>query len=144
MSATLATRPAQGPTSVRVRPVPRLEPPTDDERAAHGLPTAPVAAPLLPLQIPGSVVPRSRPPRRSGSSALGRSARSAMAAAVAEVQGSDLMPLRMGGETREHLAPTSMAVVAGRPTLSEAGDASGSRAATRRFIAICVEVIGGF
>ena len=32
MSATLATRPGQGPTSVRVTPVPRLEPPTDDER----------------------------------------------------------------------------------------------------------------
>lgn len=146
MSATLATRPDQGPTSVRVTPVPRLEPPTDDERATYGLPTVPVAAPLLPLQLPGSGVPRPRPPRRSASSALGRAARSAVAVAVAvaEVRGSDLVPLRMGGETREHLAPTSMAVVAGRPSLSDAGDASGSRAATRRFIAICVEVIGGF
>src|SRR4051812_22476479 len=112
MSATLATRPGQGPTSVRVTPVPRLEPPTDEERARHGLPTAPAAAPLLPLQLPGSGAVRPRPPRRSTSSALGRAARSAVAVAVAEVRGSDLVPLRMEGETREHLAPTSMAVVA--------------------------------
>ena len=59
MTATLALRPDPGPTvrlrlqTIRVVPVPRSEPPTDDELHAAGLEAPPADARLLPLDLPG-------------------------------------------------------------------------------------------
>src|SRR6185436_8535302 len=90
--------------AVRVRPVPRSEPPTDDELRAAGLQAPPMAAPALPLRMPTQ---RRRPsPRR---------ARPVAAPAAAEAE-----------------------PPAGPPVASPA------RLATRRFLAVCIEVLGGF
>lgn len=61
MTATLAVRPDPRPTvracltTIRVVPVPRSEPPTDEELHARGLEAPPVDARLLPLDLPGSL-----------------------------------------------------------------------------------------
>jgi hypothetical protein len=114
MSATLAA-PKASPRipAVRVRPAPRSEPPSDDERQAAGLQAPPMAAPALPLGMPTR---RRRPsPRRAAPT------RPASAAAATHADGA--------------AAPEP---AAGPPVLSPA------RLATRRFLAVCVEVLGGF
>ena len=99
MTVTLVARPA--PT-VRVRPVPPLEPPTDDELMAADWQAPPVTAPALPLEWPTGRV-SGRP--RGGA--------------------------HPHGDTRP--AP-------GEPDL----DLSPARAATRRFLSVCLEVMGGY
>jgi len=76
MPATLAIRPAKGEVrphrpAVRVRPVPPLEPPFDDERDPATVERAPVPlsvrAPELPLDLPARA--RARAPRPSAGTA---------------------------------------------------------------------------
>jgi len=61
MTATLALRPDPTPTvrlrlaTIRVVPVPRSEPPTDEELHAAGVEAPSVDARLLPLDLPGSL-----------------------------------------------------------------------------------------
>jgi Family of unknown function (DUF6459) len=113
MSATLAAKLSERVPAVRVRPVPRSEPPTDDELRAAGLQAPPMGAPALPLRMPTR---RGRPsPRRAG-------------------------PTRPAGAPRstEAAGTTAAGATTGPPVNSPA------RLATRRFLAVCIEVLGGF
>jgi hypothetical protein len=116
MSATLAAAktserasPGARVPAVRVRPVPRSEPPSDDERRAAGVQAPPMAAPVLPLRMPAQR--RRRSPRRASATRP-----------VAEAPAPVVQP-----------EPDSQP-----PAVSPA------RLATRRFLAICIEVLGGF
>jgi len=107
MSATLAAKVSERVPTVRVRPVPRSEPPSDDELRAAGLQAPPMAAPALPLRMPTR---RRRPsPRRARPAAPGSAPDKATPEATT-----------------------------GPPVISPA------RLATRRFLAVCIEVLGGF
>ena len=116
MSTTLAVTPgakaSERAPAVRVRPVPRSEPPSDDELRAAGLVAAPMTAPALPLRMPTQ--------RRRASSRRGAGATQAVSGAV----------------PTDPPEPSEPAPV--RPAASPA------RLATRRFLAICIEVLGGF
>jgi hypothetical protein len=114
MSATLTPAMASQRTpAVRVRPAPRSEPPSDDERRAADLQAPPMAAPALPLGMPTR---RRRPsPRRAGQTRPVAGAASTHAREMADPR-----------------------PAAGPPAISPA------RLATRRFLAVCVEVLGGF
>jgi hypothetical protein len=114
MSATLAAATAsQRIPVVRVRPAPRSEPLSDDERRAAGLQAPPMAAPALPLGMPAR---RRRPsPRRAGPT----------------------RPVAAAAST--HALGTAAPEPAAGPPVS-----SPARLATRRFLAVCVEVLGGF
>jgi hypothetical protein len=53
-------------SQVRVLPVPRLEPPTDEERRSAGLDAPPMTAPVLPLDLPPGPPLRRRSGQRTG------------------------------------------------------------------------------
>jgi hypothetical protein len=116
MSAMVAISPADpvvfDAAVVRVVPVPRSEPPTDEERASSGAEAPPMAALLLPLDLAGA-----RVAHRNGSEEAVRADAGAMA------------------------APPATGVDRAVPLDVEPSPA---RLATRRFLATCVEVIGGF
>lgn len=121
MSTTLVARPAPGhpaPLAVRVVPAPRSEPPTDDQLAAAGLDAPPMAALLLPLDLPGTLLPRIR-------------------------------QRKVPAETSQIVAeqpetPERPAVAVAEPVAALEVEQSPARIATRRFLATCLEVIGGF
>jgi hypothetical protein len=103
------------PAAIRVVRVPRSEPPTDVEREAHGGDVAATAI-ALPLDLPGTRKPRPR-------LATGR------AAAPSE-------SLQSGGAVHRPALDIEVEV---QPV-----ETISARLATRRFLATCVEVIGGF
>jgi uncharacterized protein DUF6459 len=107
-----------GRASIRVCPVPRAEPPTEDEMCEAGWDPPGSGTPLLPLDLPRRVAPgRSgrearqdvRPDARTGGTAL----------AVADAGGAD-----QPGERH--------------------GPPSAARTATRVFLATCLEIVGGY
>jgi hypothetical protein len=120
MSATVAISPAdpmaRAAPTVWVTPAPRSEPPTDDERASAGLDAPPVAALLLPLDLAGAQLARLR---RHAAEVV-RPVTTARRAIPA--------PAAVGLDGAVHLDVQP----------------SPARLATRRFLATCVEVIGGF
>jgi hypothetical protein len=86
--------------AISIRPVPALEPPTDEELARAGIvPPSPLSE-VLPIRLPGAAAPRRR------------------------------------------MAPHRPAVAAVAAAESAAGHAA--TAAAHRFLAACVEVIGGY
>jgi Family of unknown function (DUF6459) len=111
VTVALILGPLSAPTgrhpAISIRPVPALEPPTDDELARAGiLPPSPLAE-ALPIQLPGPTAPR-------------RKAGRVRPAAVAP--------------------PTE-------PSATSAADRAAGHSATaaaHRFLAACVEVIGGY
>lgn len=103
------------PAAIRVVRAPRSEPPTDGEREAQGGEEAATAI-ALPLDLPGSGAPRPR-------LATGR--------AVAPSES-----LHSGGVAHR---PAPGFTVETPPV-----ESISARAATRRFLATCVEVLGGF
>ena len=168
--------------AVRVLPVPRSEPLTDDERRAAGLDAPPMAAQLLPLDLPTGAQVRRGPRWRgtggadgsvdapdaepagatlSGSGACGgkrvalagdgaqagdEAAEAGPAARVAGQAG--IAPLRPLGDLASTGGPGSFTP----PGLSidrmaaedESADAIELRQATRRLLATCLEVVGGY
>jgi len=141
MSTTFAPAPgarvAETAPAVRVRPVPRTEPATDDERRAAGLPAAPMTAPALPLRMPSQR--RRSPDRRTpGTTPAGNAALAGSAAPFSAGAG----PAALAGGP-----PASDGSAGpGDPGQPAAGGTvvSPARLATRRFLAICLEVLGGF
>jgi hypothetical protein len=133
MSATVKVQmSAAGPIRpvVRVVPVPRLEPPSDEELLAAGIEAPPFDAPLLPLDLPG--YPGRRTARRI------------------QVQAS---PGHAGQPHAIHIRPTARddESTGMSPLESWAGAGHESverpspcRAAMTRFLAVVFEVAGGF
>jgi hypothetical protein len=111
---TLTIRPA-GPT-IRVRPVPRSEPPSDAELIAASLEAPPMTAPQLPLELPGTRT--LRPKRRRTPPA---ETADLVATAVSEPH-----PVRLGPDPQAEV------------------ELSPARLATRRFLSMFLEVVGGF
>ena len=168
MTAALTIRPAKAEVrthrpAVRVRPVPPLEPPFDDEWGPDdGRPSTPlsVRAPELPLDLPARA--RGRAPRPSpGAVSAGNptanaptaSALSGNAAVASGAPGrvdSDRAratpaPALVAASPATHArlrltAPASLAPDAAEPAPSTLD----ARRATRRFLAACLEVIGGY
>jgi len=182
MTAALTIRPAKAEVrthrpAVRVRPVPPLEPPFDDEWGPNDgkRPSTPlsVRAPELPLDLPARA--RGRAPRPSSGAVLAGTAPTGTAAtdtgrtgtrpsgrsAVAVASGA---PGRVDTD-RANAAPTAATPAPAMITSSSAAharlgltapasfarDADGpapstldARRATRRFLAACLEVIGGY
>jgi hypothetical protein len=119
MSAMVAISPAdpvapEAP-AVRVVPVPRSEPPTDEERESTGAEAPPMAALLLPLDLAGARVAQDR-------------RNEAVRADAVASQGAVPAPPATGVD---RAVPLDV-------------EPSPARLATRRFLATCVEVIGGF
>jgi hypothetical protein len=104
--------------AISIRPVPALEPPTDDELARAGILPPPPQAPPLPLP----------PTRREVGFAAGPAARSA---------GAVLRPAAKGQGTAA-AAPVAEGR-AGHPTAPPP-----AATAAHRFLAACVEVLGGY
>ncbi len=160
-------------SAVRVLAVPRSEPLTDDERRIAGLDAPPMAAQLLPLDLPTGAQVR-RGPRVRGAGALppgsgpcggervapaGEGARSGDEAAeagwvagVADQAG--ISSLRPSMEAASAVSAVSAANAGSlAPGLGidrfamaddESADALELRLATRRLLATCVEVVGGY
>ena len=122
-----ATRVLARPPTIRVCRAPRSEPPTDEELVAAGLAPPPMTAPPLPLELPGPG--RRAIGRRTGTP--DRQAERDGAAPVTGARAARARPARI--PAGDELGPVARPVVA-----------SPARLATRRFLAICVEVLGGF
>src|SRR5262245_55765168 len=142
MAGTLAVRPSATQVrrqlpAVRVRPVPPLEPPTDDERLAAGIDDPVPGMPELPLEFPVRTRGRvtglapAEAVRVRRATALG----SATALGAINELGSPTEPVSIANED----AATPLAA----PTATSDGlppTVLPARLAVRRFLNACVEV----
>jgi hypothetical protein len=123
---------------VRVRCAPPLEPPFDDEQAPCSAAADRPGVVLMPISAP-TCVPRSHSPATSASRAA------AGPVTPRPPRGPDRS---VGGATADRMAPTPTAGadasrVAGTRWASARNATSPARAAARRFVGICVEVLNG-
>ena len=131
------------PTVIKLRPVPRCEPPFDDELPSD----AAVSAGQLTFPWP-------RTSRWTPAGALGQAARDAGEADTPGASGATGLggatglrgASRLGGATA-HSGPdgagaAGLAVRSG--CASDAGTAGDARLAVRRFVSVCVEVLNGY
>ncbi len=129
---TVTTAPTHHPEppAFRIVPVPRSEPPTDDELAAAGLDAPSPSAFQLPLDLP------HRPRRQA---ALGPRARGAGAGTRRRDNSQGDSALAIAGDAHRAAMIGPGQVTRFDPTLI-----SPTRIAIRHFLATCVEIIGGF
>jgi Family of unknown function (DUF6459) len=149
MESDRATRPA---LAVRVVPVPRSEPPTDQELDASGLDAPAMTALVLPLDLAtGAQVQRGRRSRPSQGGdrklrATGGAGRPAgpLGPAASRWGDGDPHPVNPSGRpgVQGHPGPSATAGPgAAQEDLTEAVDV---RTAARRILGACVEVVGGY
>jgi hypothetical protein len=135
MPATLAGHPtaAAPPATIRVLPVPRSEPPTDQELEAAGVDSPPMTAPLLPIDLPSSSSARRRSAATSRPAPVGGAAKRGLAtpAPAVTLTHPDAPGCPAGPGVHQGEAPAPL-------------EPSPARLATRRLLATCLEVIGGF
>jgi hypothetical protein len=146
-------RTIQPALAVRVVPVPRSEPPSDEELDASGVHAPPMMALLLPLDLAtGAQVQRGRRTRPTTGGdrrlrAIGGAGRSAgpLGPAASRWDDGDPHPVNPSGRpgVQGHPGPAlpSGPGAALEPELTEAVDV---RVATRRILGACVEVVGGY
>lgn len=134
MSATLRVRPSdrQSPQvrpPIRVLPAPRLEPPTDQERADAGLDASPSdhTAPALPLP------PLTAPPTHRGRGHH-----------TPETPAQPRSVDRPGSVDRPRSDRPGDAELGGPADQAVAPNVPAAKAAVHRFVAVCLEVIGGY
>jgi hypothetical protein len=166
MTATLLeTRPTSPPTSppasrprsaVRVVPVPRSEPPTDDELDTTGAAAPSISALLLPLDLAtgARVRRRSRDSRGRrlpdrGARAIGGRGDSANSPGAVAPRWGDGVPHPMNPSDRPGVQGSPGSPTAATPGSPPDGEGiepgeADLRPATRRIIGACVEVVGGY
>ena len=155
MTATLmeSDRTIRPALAVRVVPVPRSEPPTDQELDASGVDAPPMMALLLPLDLAtGAQVPRGRRTRPTPGGdrrlrAIGDAGRSAgpFGPAATRWGDGDPHPANLSGRpgVQGHPGPTATPGP-GASLEPERAEAVDVRVATRRILGACVEVVGGY
>jgi hypothetical protein len=123
MTATLLVDPDRTVAfpRVRVRPVPRSEPPTDDERGV-------LSTLLRPLELPTALVRRNPDEPEDDQSPVPAEPISA--------------PIAEGASPRLRALASQVSI--DEPPPVETAEAIAMRLATRRLLATCVEVLGGF
>jgi hypothetical protein len=116
---------APGSFGLRVLPAPRSEPPTDEEREIAGFDSPPPAAMALPFELAGTEPARYRSANGPGAVTVARTAsRTVRAPDAGDTGSANLADL-------QRTVPLDV-------------EATPVRTATRRFLATCVEVIGGY
>lgn len=156
MAGTLAVRPSAARVrrplpAVRVRSVPPLEPPTDDERLAAGIDDPVPGMPELPLEFP--VRARARVAGLAPVEALRARRAAAQDVAAHDHAAGPAVPAECGvaesgaaqngaasavGTARPSSPPTDPTDRGLPPTILPA------RMAVRRFLSACLEVVGGY
>lgn len=147
MPTTLAVRPSRTEArpsvpAIRVRPVPPLEPPTDEELGEAAWQAPAMGAPALPLDL----TPATRPSRRRAPGRAAGTVDAGIDAGPGPSGGPDDQPEVEGQSTQP--SPSGQPAQPGSPgeptATAAAAVESPARAAARRFLATCLEVVGGF
>jgi hypothetical protein len=155
MAATLLESNRTGPPAVAVRvvPVPRSEPPTDAELAESGVPAPPMMGLLLPLDLATGVQVQRGRRGHSGPAgdrrlrSIGGTSRSAgpPGSSAPRWGDGDPHPVNPSGRPGVQGHPNSSATAGpGVPVDCEPTEPVDIRLATRRLVAACVEVVGGY